>query len=232
MAKIDFLEDQYGVEPYDPGLYTHTDLAQAVDGFDAVTDEDIAQFHDQGFLAIQNAYSQDQVAQAMDAVSCLIAGQMEDFKGVQFEKGVGDTVGQMDATKREVLVRKLTRFIGFDPRLDVLGQDERLLNVLNRMMGEPPRLFANQAMLKPPGIGREKPWHQDHAYFNLPLDTCIISAWVALDDATPENGCMHVIPKSQQDGPVVHFNRRDWQICDTDIAQDRIVAVPLEPGGV
>jgi phytanoyl-CoA hydroxylase len=106
------------------------------------------------------------------------------------------------------------------------------VGVLTRIMGEPPKLFANQAMLKPPGIGREKPWHQDHAYFNLPMDTCIVSAWVALDNATPENGCMHVIPASQQDGPVVHFNRRDWQICDTDIARDRIVAVPLEPGGV
>ena len=99
-------------------------------------------------------------------------------------------------------------------------------------MGETPKLFANQAMLKPPGIGREKPWHQDHAYFNLPLDTCIVSAWVALDQATPENGCMRVIPGSHLDGPVVHFNRRDWQICDTDVARNRVIAVPLDPGGV
>ena len=55
------------------------------------------------------------------------------------------------------------------------------------------------ALLKPPR-GREKPWHQDHAYFNLPLDTPIVGVWIALDEATPENGCMHVIPGSHREG--------------------------------
>ena len=232
MDKAGFLEDKYGPDGYDPGLYVHTDLANSIDGFGAVTDEHIGEFHKQGFLSIQNAFSQDEVEGAIDAVSLLIAGQKEDFKGVQFEKGTRDYLANGDDLQREVLVRKLTRFVGFDTRLDVLGENEKLLKILTQVMGESPKLFANQAMLKPPGIGREKPWHQDHAYFDLPLDTCIVSAWVALDNATPENGCMHVIPGSHLDGPVVHFNRRDWQICDTDVARDRITAVPLSPGGV
>lgn len=229
-AKI--LEDNYGPDGYDPGLYVHTNTAEKIDGFDGVTEKHIAQFHEQGFLAIENAFSLDQVTAAMDAVALLIAGENDAFNGVQFEKGVRDRLEKAQDLQREVLVRKLTRFVGFDPRLDVLGEDERLLNILTQIMGEPPKLFANQAMLKPPGIGREKPWHQDHAYFDLPLDTCIVSAWVALDNATPENGCMHVIPASHQNGPIVHFNRRDWQICDTDVARDHITAVPLSPGGV
>ena len=232
MEKTDFIEDNFGPNGYDPALYWSVDVASTLDGFDAVTDAHIQQFHDQGFLAIQHAYSKAQVDAAMLAVAGLIGGQDESFKGVQFEKGIRDKASQAEGQAREVMVRKLTRFVGFDPRLDVFGEDERLLHILTHIMGESPKLFANQAMLKPPGIGREKPWHQDHAYFNLPLDTCIVSAWVALDEAMIENGCMHVIPRSQAGGPVVHFNRRDWQICDTDIARDRIVAVPLEPGGV
>lgn len=232
MEKVDFLEDQYGLERYDPNLYVPTGVASTINGLDGVTDEHIAQFHSEGFLAIQHAFSAQIVGQAMDAVADLIAGQQAGFNGVQFEKGIKDQASHVAGEAREVLVRKLTRFVGFDPRLDVFGEDVKMLNILTQIMGESPKLFANQAMLKPPGIGREKPWHQDHAYFNLPLDTCIVSAWVALDQATPENGCMRVIPGSHLDGPVVHFNRRDWQICDTDIARNRVIAVPLEPGGV
>ena len=226
------LEDAYGPGEYDPALYEYTRIAECVDGFENVRDAHIARFHAQGFLAIQHAYPVARVADALDAVKELIAGGNRAFRGVQFERGIARHAKRSTGRAREILVRKLTRFVGLDPRLDTFGEDPHLLDILTRIMGEPPALFADQAMLKPPGIGREKPWHQDHAYFNLPMHTCIASAWVALDPADPENGCMHVIPESHRDGPVVHFKRRDWQICDTDVARHRITAVPLRPGGV
>jgi hypothetical protein len=43
-----------------------------------------------------------------------------------------------------------------------------------RLLGSPPELFANQALLKPQLIGREKPSHQDHAFFNVPIGTRIV----------------------------------------------------------
>ena len=30
---------------------------------------------------------------------------------------------------------------------------------------------------------------------------------------------------------MVYFDRRDWQICDTDVQSDEGVMAPLEPGG-
>ncbi len=232
IKETDILQDTYEPGEYDPALYKHTRIAKCVDGFENVSDEHIAQFHAQGFLPIQSAYSSAQIHDGMAAVKELVAGQNREFRGVQFERGRAKQVKRSAGQARELLVRKLTRFVGFDPRLDAFGEDPRLIDILTRIMGEPPKLFANQAMLKPPGIGREKPWHQDHAYFDVPMHTCIVSAWVALDPADPENGCMHVIPQSHREGPVVHFKRRDWQICDTDIARNRITAVALQPGGV
>ena len=42
-------------------------------------------------------------------------------------------------------------------------------------------VFQSTALLKPPG-GREKPWHQDHAYFPLRGDRRhVVSSWTALD---------------------------------------------------
>lgn len=225
-------EDGHGPAEYDPGLYAATGVVDTLDGLGSVSADDIEQFHREGFLAIQNAYSQDEVREAMDAIADLTGDRESEVRVVQFERGQKEKVMEANGEARELLVRKLTRFVGHDSRLDVFGENSELLDILRRIMGEPAKLFANQAMLKPPGIGREKPWHQDHAYFDLPMDTCIVSAWVALDKADPENGCMHVIPASHQDGPVVHFKRRDWQICDTDVARGQIEAVALEPGGV
>ena len=70
------------------------------------------------------------------------------------------------------------------------------------------------------------------AYFNLPLDTTVVGVWIALDEATPENGCMMVIPGSHKQGAALHFQKRDWQICDTDVYNDGAVAVPLMPGSL
>src|SRR5262249_652002 len=80
-------------------------------------------------------------------------------------------------------------------------------------------------------VGREKPWHQDMAYFSLPPGTPVVGVWIALDEATVENGCMHVLAGGHRSGPRPHFQRRDWQICDTEMQDMKAVAVPLPPGG-
>ena len=68
------------------------------------------------------------------------------------------------------------------------------------------------------------------AYFNLPLETTVVGVWIALDEATADNGCMMVIPGSHKKGAQIHFRRRDWQICDTDVARGVALSVPLKPG--
>ena len=77
------------------------------------------------------------------------------------------------------------------------------------------------ALLKPPGIGREKPWHQDHAYFNVAASQRIVGVWIALDAATPDNGCMYVLRGKHRDtaspNAYPHFAVRDYQICDTTV---------------
>jgi len=57
-----------------------------------------------------------------------------------------------------------------------------------------------QSMLffKPPGYPGQS-WHQDENYIPT-LDRSLIGAWIAIDDAYVENGCMWVIPSSQRPG--------------------------------
>ena len=218
--------------PAPDGLYRYDGLAEGVTGFDSVTEREIARFREQGYLVVHEAFTIDRVRDALNGLLDLLAGRSPSFDSVDYESSVDPaTLDGMAAEERQDYVRKFMWFVGHDERLRALSEDPALMRVVRRIIGEEPMLFQDMALLKPPRVGREKPWHQDHAYFNLELRTRVVGVWIALDQATTGNGCMLVKPGSHRQGPVVHFKRRDWQICDTDVDPLGTLAVPLEPGG-
>jgi phytanoyl-CoA hydroxylase len=217
--------------PHDPALYAHAGLAEGVAAFDDLDEAAIARYHEQGFLAIGQGFTPAEVGAALDGLTDLLMDAYPGFKGIQYERGARARLASMSLEERQDAVRKLMWFVPVEARLAALAHHPRLLAAVRRILGAEPELFQDMALLKPPH-GREKPWHQDHAYFNFPQGTPVVGVWIALDEATPENGCMRMIPGSHREGPVVHFQRRDWQICDTDIFGREIVAVPLKPGGL
>lgn len=74
-----------------------------------------------------------------------------------------------------------------------------ILDLVEQAIGPDVVLWGSQVFCKPARKGREVPWHQDGEYWPIrPLATC--SVWIALDDATPENGCMRFIPGSHTAG--------------------------------
>lgn len=229
------VRDQSTFDRYDgaeaPDLYHATTVAKGIEGLESVTDEHIRLFHKQGFLVVNNAFTRDEVQSAIAGLLDLIDGSAPNYTGVQFEAKARDNLERFCRETKQDAVRKLARFVEYDERLKAMSENPRLLDVLQRILDDTPEMFQDMALLKPPYIGREKPWHQDNAFFNLPVDKTVSGVWIALDEAVPENGCMYIIPGSHHRGPVVHFNRRDWQICDTDVAVDEAVAVPLKPGG-
>jgi phytanoyl-CoA hydroxylase len=223
--------DNAAAAPHDPALYAHRSLAAGVATFDEVDEAALARYREQGFLPIERGFTLAEVEAALAGLTDLLMGAYPDFKGIQYERGARARLESMSLAERQDAVRKLMWFAPVEARLAALAFHPRLLAAVRRLLGAEPTMFQDMALLKPPH-GREKPWHQDHAYFDFPLGTPIVGVWIALDEATPPNGCMRVIPGSHREGPVVHFQRRDWQICDTDIHGRPIVAVPLRPGGL
>jgi ectoine hydroxylase-related dioxygenase (phytanoyl-CoA dioxygenase family) len=59
-------------------------------------------------------------------------------------------------------------------------------------------------MLKPAFHGSAKPLHQDNSYFRVtPMDGGV-TCWLAVDDATIENGCMNYVAGSHKLGLIPH----------------------------
>jgi phytanoyl-CoA hydroxylase len=224
--------DEYAGGDYDPRLYRHTGIAEALQGWDAVTEEQIARFHEQGFLAIDGAFTQEEIDGALEGMLDLIEGKHRGYRGLQFEAGARALLPTTPREDKQDLVRKLSNFTQYDARLHAMATHPRVLSLVETLIGDKPGIFEDKALIKPPKIGREKPWHQDHAYWNLPLDAKVVTAWIALDEAGLDNGCLFVIPGSHREGPKVHFKRRDWQMCDDQVETHRVLAAPLKPGGI
>src|SRR6266542_3402565 len=113
--------------------------------------------------------------------------------------------------------------------------EPRLAHSLTSLLGglEP---FAVQTMLyfKPPGA-RGQAVHQDQYYLRVKPGTCI-AAWMALDPCDEENGCLEVVPGSQ-DWPVLCTIPADTSQSFTDVTvplpdDAELVPMVMEPGDV
>ena len=210
-------------------MYRYDQLEQHyIQSLNEVADQDIKRFWQQGYLAIENVLTTKEVDTAIEAIMDIISGRVEG-PHLQFVKPKNQLKND---TERELAIRKLDRFVKYEPRLRAIAHHQGILSVLEKLHGEKSKLVQDQAILKPPSGGVEKPWHQDMAYGNLTYEKPVIGVWVALDQAELENGCMHVIPRSHMNGPTPHYAVRDWQVCDTNVPVEKDVAVPLKPGGI
>jgi phytanoyl-CoA hydroxylase len=148
----------------------------------------------------------------------------------------GDVVG-VDPTSDDPL-KKYPRMIHMH-RWDPIALDwllePRLARSLRTLLGglEP---FAVQTMLyfKPPRA-RGQAAHQDQYYLRVKPGTCI-AAWMALDPCDEENGCLEVLPGSQE-WPVLCTIPADTTQSFTDVTvplPDGMEPVPviMEPGDV
>lgn len=221
-----------GSEMHDPSLYQIGRIANKHSGLESIDAAAMKEYQEKGYLAIEDAFTPGETKAALDGLIRLIMGEEPEFEGIWFESQAKDILPTLNAEQRQDAVRKLGFFVDHDPGLNAMANHPKLLPVLERLVGGTPTLFQDMALIKPPRLGREKPWHQDHAYFAYPIGTRIVGVWIALDEATVDNGCMHLLESGHKLGPRIHFKRRDWQICDDEVMGCKAVAVPLKPGGL
>lgn len=76
-------------------------------------------------------------------------------------------------------------------------------------------------------------WHQDRATTLEEADnTQMVTAWVAISDATIENGCLQVIPGSHRGDMQTHCPLPQLGIPDTLLVKDAAKPLPVKSGGV
>ncbi len=111
----------------------------------------------------------------------------------------------------------------------------RLVGVLTQLIGSDIKAMQSMLFIKAEGKPGQA-WHQDE-YFIPTRDRSLTAAWIALDDATTENGCLWALPGSHRPGviyPERDINDRRFD-CSTEafhFPYDDNEALPIElPAG-
>jgi ectoine hydroxylase-related dioxygenase (phytanoyl-CoA dioxygenase family) len=92
-----------------------------------------------------------------------------------------------------------------------------IARVLARIVAPNVKCMQSMLFVKPPRFPGQA-WHQDEVYIPT-RDRSLTGAWIALDDASPENGCLCVIPGSHRDG-YLYPQRDHGKPAEFDFAQE------------
>ena len=102
-------------------------------------------------------------------------------------------------------------------------------DLVHDLIGPDVRLYWEQAVYKKPEPDRDFPWHQDNGYTYVTPQT-YLTCWVALTDATLENGCPWVAPALHRRGTLEHWMTDLGWRC---LAQpEKAVPAPVRAGGI
>jgi ectoine hydroxylase-related dioxygenase (phytanoyl-CoA dioxygenase family) len=109
-------------------------------------------------------------------------------------EGIEDKIGQLNYRY------KIHTAVNFAYQISISKQ---LLNQVEELLGPNILIYNASFVIKEPQTKTHISWHQDLTYWGF-NDDKQVSAWVALSDATIENGCMHMIPGSHKKGKIAH----------------------------
>jgi hypothetical protein len=89
-----------------------------------------------------------------------------------------------------------------------LARAPEILNAVEQILGADIIVWGSSLFCKSAIEGKATPWHQDGQYWPIrPLET--VTAWIAIDAATPENGCLRVIHGSHASKEVYTHTAND-----------------------
>ena len=183
---------------------------------------EIAQsFARDGFVVVPNLFRRAEVKVFKDGIQKILDEVRQE------DGGEGSRQEMLDATGV---------YVGLAGRSGLFRQavrDERLLDILEAVIGPNVEFLSDKVVYKDTHTHVASPWHQEWPYWE---GTHKISVWVALDDATPENGSLKFLPGSHR-GSVIH----DGTLATAPVSATasglkrsmsaRAVSVPLEAGG-
>ena len=193
-----------------------------------ITNETVRRYRDEGYFTVKGLFSTDEVEGVRQEITKIIENHPSVEKGlVQLEPTV--TEGKDAPESTELGVRKLAKIAVRNDFFRNLAFHRGMVEIATRLLGPDIYLFQSMSLLKPPQIGGAKMWHQDNGYFRqTPSD--VFGVWVACDDTTVENGCMHVIPKSHAGGTKEHGMVNNDYVLLNPPSTENAEPIPLRAG--
>lgn len=187
----------------------------------AVSAAQARQYDEAGYFLFENAFTPDEVAAVRAAIDPFEEANEENLRQ---NHGGRQFINKADAIT--FTVHLVTR----SEALKAFSRHRVFADLCHDIMGPGARLYWDQAVYKKPGNPEEFPWHQDNGYTYIEPQQ-YLTCWVALTDATLENGCPWVAPGLHLHGTFAHTPTRLGQQCAKD-APEGAIAVPAKAGDI
>ncbi len=144
-----------------------------------LSEEQVARYQRDGFVILPDVLSADEcdaLNRELDEVIAEVRAEAA-AAGKEPSEAVGHGVYVGLSVKRE--------------SFRAVARDSRFVDALESLWGPDIGFLSDKVVFKDAAIDFGSPWHQDWAYWK---GSHKISIWVALDEATRDNGCLLVLP--------------------------------------
>jgi len=199
-----------------------------------LTQPQMDQFHRDGYLVVQDFLTPQELAAAKSGIERVCREQSalrKDKGGFNLEKEGGDAFDHTKDALRPGMLRKIQGAVFYVPAVREVFTSQKMIDCMQDIMDSPSIYYhSSKVMFKPARGGSPKPWHQDAAYWK-DYEPSQVTVWIAIDDATEENGCVWAIQGSHKLGLVPHVHR-ELQVPESEIDLKKAVPVPVKPGGL
>jgi len=175
----------------------------ALDGDISLSDEQVEQYHEQGFLVVEDAFDEAAIAAMRTDADWILELEVNSSLANDRQSNRLDVVEDDDG---EQMVRKAQPIN--DLSLTFSRVEERLREPIEQLMDDEPRLMEEKLNYKQPlpepvewldpdRASSAFPIHNDWAYYNAQdYPQSILSAAVLVDESTSDKGPLHVWPGS------------------------------------
>ena len=193
-------------------------------------EEQRAFFNANGYLIVKNILTPDELRELRARVDGALAGSQPQFGDfdVQWEPGMEQRTDLPRAQRIRVFFHLCHR----DEWFWRYATQPKIVRIIEALLGPSPRIYTDQLFVKGAYNGSAVPYHQDAAYWPvIPMN--MISCWMAIDDATLENGCVRVVPGTHKKFiPHTHFTSGPQSLGLLDHEVDAATEIPIElPAG-
>ena len=155
-----------------------------------LTDAEVRLYNDQGFLYLPGFVDRSRAADLRGEVLHIMR-EVFDLD----EARLGKSAAKEDA------LRQSTRYLaGSD--LDRMINGENTKAIASRLLGGQAHVYMPFTAVKAGGGGGSFHLHQDNQYTRHEPGEGSLNIWVALNDMSPENGCLQISPHSHKDGQI------------------------------
>ncbi len=210
--------------------------------------EQVEHFYNQGYLVVDNIFSEEDLAPLISAIEGYIdrrarelkaQGKIQDLcEGQTFEKRFAGLYAQNREIEDDLDIynsrlEEMYRFLYNDKLMDVvecLVGSEILSNPIQHLRAKVPTPIIAEGV---PEYVHNVPWHQDAATMQEDADPYpVVTFWIPLVDAVKETGCMEVMPGAFRSGLLPHHNFAGLTIIPAELPDIKPQPVPCMKGGI